>query len=135
MADIHVEFPTEGGVRVTRDTQAVMGDEFITWYVRSGDKNIRKVRIQFDKSDGEFFPTHSGKQAKLDKKFTYTDEKGRGIALIWGLAPIFKNKRRDDKYTIVGLDDKGNALPSRTLDPMIITDTPPPTPDPARNTN
>jgi hypothetical protein len=121
MAEIHVVFPRQGGVVIAGDPQAVIGGEFISWNIHSLNPAVRRVQIRFDRGDASFFVSDSS----LEKSVAYTEGEGQGQALIWGLAPRFVNDRRDDKYTVEGLDEDGKPIEGATLDPVIITDRPP----------
>jgi hypothetical protein len=140
MNEIHVLFPESGPPIASQNQQAVLGNQQIAWYVQSANEEVKQVRITFDAADANFFEIPDPKsqqmllmnayQKPLDYVTVDAETKNRirftGSTLIYGKAPVplTENERRDDKYTITGLDTNGNPIDGLELDPFIVTDTP-----------
>jgi hypothetical protein len=140
MNEIHILFPEEGPPIATQNQHAALANQKIAWYVQSANTAVKQVRITFDAGDANFFEVPDLKSQKMmltnsyQKPIEYLDldpetkERVRftGSALIWGKAPVpaADLERRDDKYTITGLDENGNPIEDLELDPYIVTDRP-----------
>ena len=135
MADVHVIFPPAGGVLVTHEWLPVLETDTVFWHVYSGNDRVKSVRIAFDKPEARFFSVIDGgkteRRNSLDKPIRYSrpPKGGRapqlpGSASLWGSAPpaAAEQGRRDEKYTIYGLDENGE--PVEKLDPELIIDRP-----------
>lgn len=112
MTEISVVFPDSGVALVAQENEAAMNGEAVTWHFTSTNPAVQAVRIRFDGGANVFF---NGGQ--IDKPLTA----GQGV--VWGFAPSLPNEDsfRIDKYTVVGLDQNGDEIPSTENDPKITT--------------
>jgi hypothetical protein len=125
MAEIQVIFPSVGDAIVHSDPKAALWGECITWHILNQNKNIKKVKIEFDSRDAEFFPN-----VKNGGRHRYVKDLSGG-STIWGVAPDHKDeitdpsdpkRRRLEKYTVSGLDEDGKVISE--LDPQIVNSDP-----------
>ena len=125
MTDIEVVYP-DGSIEpiVTRERQALLEGQRVTWEITSHNKNIQGVRIVFDDPTLEFFPNENSSHQIERQLQEYDDSPEKKIHRreIYGKAP-----KRDDltngtckeyDYTLIALDDKGNQVGG--VDPKIV---------------
>jgi hypothetical protein len=123
MAHIHVFFPRSGGTFVANDPKAVIWNERIHWHFHRMNKKIKKVRVEFNTRNSDFFPSPNGPQSWIEKALK-TDETS-----LYGEAPPEKKRGKKKaaphakkKYTIYGYAASGKQVTK--LDPTIITTDP-----------
>lgn len=125
---IHVVFAKGGSTPTVMPMVAgVGGSDYVCWHIHSSDDpkdkgRLKKVKIEFEPG-GNFFPEKdAGTNHFMEKKIDY---KHGGVAFIYGTSPGGGNGRPYPyKYTVSG--ETADGKPTDPLDPVIVTDSPPP---------
>ena len=135
MADIEIVFPSNGDKPfVTRESQAVLENQRVTWEITSYNKAVQRVKIEF-KSGTDFFDSpHTPSNEINEPLHEYSGAPAQPIwrREIYGRAPDFRNTTEDFteaemkggacracKYTVSGLEANGGAT-GAVNDPKIV---------------
>lgn len=119
MTEVHVVFPPKGQPIVVYETQACIRGQHVVWRIRSENKDVKQVRLEFKNKKDTFF---NDTTAFVKVMAPYSRRSPhRSLQMVWGMAPdLPRNEpRRISKYTVYGRDSKGKDV-VKPLDPMIL---------------
>lgn len=133
MGQIQVFIPASGKTVAVPERKAVLWGETLNWHIHCDNPDVHQVQIEFmpHSKDMNRLPMFGNKASQPHLLVKLISDKGSGdntrTACIAGHVPVHQyngTRRRNDKYTIVGLDADGAPVPGTELDPEIITTDP-----------
>lgn len=133
MGQIQVFIPASGKTVAIPEKKAVVWGEAVNWQIYCDNPIVKQIRIEFEehKKDGKRLPMFGNKLSEPYYLTKMIDDDGSGdttrVVNISGFVPkdtFGHTRRRNDKYTIRGLDVDGNPVAGTELDPEIISTDP-----------